>query len=66
MGALLFTGLGRWTGLEIGALSIPDLEPTRLAVADVVWALPLAAVTAVVSWAVFRLGRRTARLAPGT
>ena len=63
VGALLFTGLGRWTGLEIGALSIPDLEPTRLAVADVVWALPLAAVTAVVSWAVFRLGRRTARLA---
>ena len=44
VGALLFTGLGRWTGLEIGALAIPDLEPTRLAVADVVWALPLAAV----------------------
>ena len=63
IGALVFTGLGRWTGLEIGALAIPDLEPARLAVGELAWALPLAAVTGMVTWAVFRLGRRTARLA---
>jgi hypothetical protein len=62
VGALLFTGLGRWTGLEIGALAIPDLTPVRLEMAEVAWALPLAAVTAVVTWAAFFLGRRTARL----
>ena len=63
VGALLFTGLGSWTGLKIGALSIPNLEPIRLDVAEVVWALPLAAGTAVVTWAAFLLGRWTARLA---
>jgi H+/Cl- antiporter ClcA len=62
IGALLFTGLGQWTGLGIGVLSIPHLAPARLEVAEVAWALPLAAVTAVLSWAVFFLGRRTARL----
>ena len=44
VGALFFTGMGRWTGLEIGALAIPDLAPARLSVAEVAWALPLAAV----------------------
>jgi len=63
VGALLFTGLGRWTGLEIGALSIPHLEPARLDAAEVAWALPLAALVAVCTWAVFLLGRQTARLA---
>ena len=62
VGALLFTGLGQWTGLGIGVLAIPDLDPTRLAVAEVAWALPLAAVIAALSWAVFFLGRRTARV----
>jgi H+/Cl- antiporter ClcA len=63
VGALLFTGLGDWTGFEIGALAIPDLVPVRLDVADVVWALPVAAAMAVVTWVVFLGGRRTARLA---
>ncbi len=63
VGALLFTGLGRWTGLEIGALAIPDLAPARLEMGELAWTLPLAAVTAVVCWAAFLLGRRTARLA---
>lgn len=63
VGAVLFTGLGNWTGLEIGALAIPDLQPTRLELAEVAWAIPLAAVTAVVAWAAFILGRSTARLA---
>ncbi|MGB3438415.1 MAG: chloride channel protein [Actinophytocola sp.] len=63
VGALVFTGLGDWTGLEIGALTIPDLEPAGLGMAGVVWTLPVAAVVAVATWAVFALGRRTARLA---
>ncbi|MGH8827451.1 MAG: chloride channel protein [Jiangellaceae bacterium] len=63
VGALVFTGLGDWTGLEIGALTIPDLEPARLVVADLVWALPVAAVVAVATWGVFVIGRRTASLA---
>jgi H+/Cl- antiporter ClcA len=60
VGALVFTGLGSWTGFEIGALSIPDLEPVRLMPADVLWTLPLAAVVAVATFGVFRLGLATA------
>lgn len=63
VGALLFTGLGRWTGLEIGALALPGLDPARLGVAEVVWALPLAVVVAVTTWSVFVVGRHTAALA---
>ena len=63
VGALLFTGLGSCTGLEIGALAIPDLEPAQLVVVDVVWVVPLTAVIAVVTWSVQDVGRRTARLA---
>jgi H+/Cl- antiporter ClcA len=62
VGAVLFTGLGRWTGLEIGALEIPDLEAERLAVTDVVWAVPLATGVAVLTWLVHLGGRRTAHL----
>ena len=63
VGALVFTGLGEWTGLEIGALAIPDLDAARLGVADVMWALPLAAVVAIATWGVFVVGRRIASLA---
>ena len=63
IGALVFTGLGSWTGLKIGALAIPDLGSTRLQVAEVGWAVPVAAVVGVLTWLVFFLGRRTAALA---
>jgi H+/Cl- antiporter ClcA len=63
VGALVFTGLGSWTGLEIGALAIPDLEAERLVLADVVWAIPLAVVVATATWGVFLVGRKTAALA---
>ena len=63
IGALVFTGLGSWTGLGIGALSIPDLASTRLHVAEVAWAVPVAAAVGVLTWLVFLLGRRTAALA---
>ncbi|SFB45725.1 H+/Cl-antiporter ClcA [Nocardioides alpinus] len=63
VGALLFTGLGRWTGFEIGALALPGLAPARLTAAEVAWALPLAVVVAVGTWVVCAVGRLTARLA---
>jgi H+/Cl- antiporter ClcA len=63
VGALMFTGLGDWTGLEIGALAIPDLQSDGLVAADLVWALPLSAAVAVGIWGVFVIGRKTAGLA---
>lgn len=63
VGALVFTGMGKWTGLEIDSLSIPDLEPARLQIANVVWTFPIAAVVAAATWLMFAVGRRTARLA---
>jgi H+/Cl- antiporter ClcA len=63
VGALVFTGLGNWTGLGIGALSLPGLEPVRLDVAEVAWAVPLAVAVALLTWPVFEVGRRTAALA---
>ena len=63
VGALLFTGLGDWTGLGIGSLSIPDLKSTRLSVGDVVLVFPLAAAVGVVTWAIFAVGKRVAVIA---
>lgn len=63
VGALLFTGLGDWTGLGIGSLAIPDLESTRLSVGDVVLVFPLAAAVGVVTWAIFAVGKRVAVVA---
>ena len=63
IGALMFTGLGNWTGFEIGALAIPDLEASHLVAADLGWALPLAAAVAVAIWVVFVIGRKTATMA---
>jgi H+/Cl- antiporter ClcA len=63
VGALVFTGMGNWTGLGIGALSLPGIEPVRLHAADVAWSVPLAIAVSVLTWPVFELGRRTAALA---
>ena len=65
VGALVFTGLGRWSGLGIGELAIPDLEAAQLEVADVLWALPIAITVAVGAWAIFVLGRATAAWVEG-
>lgn len=47
-GALVFTGFGQWTGLKIGALSLPDLPPQAGPDAgDFLWGLPTAALIAV-------------------
>ncbi|MEU8432327.1 chloride channel protein [Streptomyces sp. NPDC029216] len=49
LGALVFTGFGRWTGLKTGGLTVkmPEAVP-RLDAADVGWGLLLAVVVAVV------------------
>ena len=65
VGALVFTGLGNWTGWEIGELAIPGLGPVQLEVADLLWTFPLAAVVAATMWGVFVIGRKTASLAAG-
>ncbi|MGA5557479.1 chloride channel protein [Streptomyces lavendulocolor] len=60
-GALVFTGLGRWTGLGTGGLSLPEVPaPTGPDAGDFLWGLPLAVVVTVVLSAGHRLGRRTA------
>ncbi|UYM03416.1 chloride channel protein [Solicola gregarius] len=63
VGAVVFTGLGSWTGLEIGALTIPDLESSTLNAATVAWTLPVAAAIAAGIWAALVCGRRVASLA---
>jgi H+/Cl- antiporter ClcA len=59
-GALVFTGFGHWTGLKIGALSLPavpaDANPD---VGDFLWGLPAAVLIAVLITYGRRLGRRT-------
>lgn len=63
VGAVVFTGLGGWTGLEIGSLRVPGLTASHLDVAAVLWTLPLAVGVAVAMRAVFAIGRRAAELA---
>ncbi|MET9192042.1 chloride channel protein [Streptomyces olivaceus] len=71
-GALVFTGFGHWTGLEIGALALPDLPPVAGPDAgDFLWGLPTAALIAVLVTLARGLGHRTAawtrhRTAPRT
>lgn len=49
VGALVFTGLGRWTGLATGDLSLRLSVPVpRLDAADVLWAVAIAVVLAAV------------------
>ncbi|MEU9918317.1 chloride channel protein [Streptomyces sp. NPDC051001] len=44
VGAVVFTGFGRWTGLETGSLTVHfPTSPPRLDTGDVVWSIALAA-----------------------
>ncbi|MFJ8660579.1 chloride channel protein [Streptomyces sp. NPDC093795] len=44
VGAVVFTGFGRWTGLETGSLTVHfPTAPPRLDTGDVVWSIVLAA-----------------------
>ncbi|MGX2993323.1 chloride channel protein [Streptomyces sp. JNUCC 64] len=61
VGALVFTGFGRWTGLDTGGLTLPSVPPDdALEAGDFLWGVPLAAVIAVVVTAAVALGVRAA------
>ncbi|WP_329486966.1 chloride channel protein [Kitasatospora sp. NBC_01246] len=49
IGALVFTGFGHWTGLSIGALSLPSEPPSGVPdPGDFLWGVPLAVVVAAI------------------
>ncbi|WP_055586795.1 chloride channel protein [Peterkaempfera griseoplana] len=62
VGALVFTGFGHWTGLEVGSLALPLSGPSEpLDAGDLLWGVPLAAVTALGTAGVMLLARHAAR-----
>lgn len=59
IGSLVFTGFGNWTGLEIGALSLPSVPPAEEPDAgDFLWGIPMAVLIAIVVFCAHTLGRR--------
>lgn len=64
VGALVFTGLGSWTGLEVASLTLPDIDvPARPDLPDVLWTLPFGVAVAVLVRVVHRVGEAVARRA---
>ncbi|GHI88733.1 chloride channel protein [Streptomyces xanthophaeus] len=62
IGALVFTGLGRWTGLSTGDLAFGSALPDpRLDIGDVLWTLVIAVVLALVLHPVLAWARAIAR-----
>ncbi|MCB5179045.1 chloride channel protein [Streptomyces antimicrobicus] len=61
IGSLVFSGFGRWTGLEIGGLRLkPGVDFPRVDAGDVLWTVVIALVLAVGLYAVQYAGRLTA------
>ena len=63
IGALIFTGLGDWTGLFVPSLQIPGLPAATVGWADLLWVAPLAVLAAIGAQLCRRLGLRTAQAA---
>jgi H+/Cl- antiporter ClcA len=63
VGALVFTGLGDWTGLPVSSLHLPGLEPAALHLADLLWTVPAAAAIALGVKQIHALGHRLVPLA---
>ncbi|WP_277210059.1 chloride channel protein [Isoptericola croceus] len=60
VGALVFTGMGSWTGLEISSLALPAMDgPQRPDLADILWTVPVAILVAFAVRQVHHLGRWT-------
>ena len=59
IGALMFTGLGDWTGIEIQTLGIPNVPDfPRPDIFDVLWSVPLGIGCALVAFGVRLAARR--------
>ena len=63
VGALVFTGLGSWSGLGIGSLAVPNLSSTGLTFSEVVWTIPIAAAVSLGIFGVLAVGHRVAHIA---
>ncbi|MFJ6572266.1 chloride channel protein [Streptomyces sp. NPDC091292] len=60
VGSIVFTGFGRWTGLQVGSLKLGLPEPPQLDTGDVVWSVLMAAAIGAAVHYVLVFGRRTA------
>jgi H+/Cl- antiporter ClcA len=60
VGALVFTGLGEWTGFDAPSLTIPGLGESGLEAGDLLWTIPIAIVVAVLAQVTRRIGLRVA------
>lgn len=60
IGALIFTGLGDWTGLGIGALALPDLTVPDMQAANLLWVFPVSVCIALVTWCIYAAGHQVA------
>ncbi|MFJ4673993.1 chloride channel protein [Kitasatospora purpeofusca] len=59
VGALVFTGFGHWTGLSVGALSLPSEPPAGIPdPGDFLWGLPVAVAVTLVCVSGQLLGHR--------
>lgn len=57
IGALIFTGLGSWTGFEIASLALPEISgPLELGLTDILWTVPAAIAIAYAVKQLHRLG----------
>ena len=63
IGALIFTGLGSWTGIKVPSLAIPGLPAATVNWGDLLWVIPVAVFAAIGAQLCRRLGLRTARAA---
>jgi H+/Cl- antiporter ClcA len=66
IGSLVWIGMGSWTGLDTGEISISPVrlpEFPRPDLADFAWTIPLAAAVAIVTYVIFRVARETMRFA---
>ncbi|MEP7192291.1 MAG: chloride channel protein [Actinomycetota bacterium] len=61
IGALIFTGLGDWTGISVPSLTIPGLPAATVDWGDLLWVVPLAVLAAVGAQLCRRLGLRIAQ-----
>jgi chloride channel protein, CIC family len=66
IGSLIWIGMGSWTGLSTSAISISPLHLPTFPQPDLVdfgWTILLAGAVAVVTFAIFRIARKTHRVA---